>query len=105
MNNIDEENEHLKVISSIIEFRCNNILKTHKLLEEDLRALYLSKSRRSQDKICEDIYIKLEYIEILLSKCIDDVMTVEIMEMDNNIPCDPAICACSQKDDGNNSYQ
>jgi len=103
-NEIDD-NEHLKIVASIIEFRCVNILKTQNLLRGDMEALYQAKSKRSQDKICENIYIKLEYIEILLSKIIDDVMTVEIIELDKTMPLIPSECACNHSDVGNNSYQ
>jgi len=75
--------EHLKMVASIIEFRCNNILKVREMLEADILELYKTRSQRTRDKICGDIYVKLEYIETLLSKNIDDVMSVEIMDMDS----------------------
>jgi len=103
ITNIDDTN-HLKVIASIIEYRCANILKTNKLLEENIVSLYLSKNKHTQDKICEDIYTKMEYIEILLSKIIDDVMTVEIMELDKNLSNIPLDCSCHTNVE-NHSYQ
>lgn len=104
ITNVENDIEHLKVIASIIEYRCVNILKTSKLLEEDIVALYLSKNQHSQDKICEDIYSKMEYMEILLSKIIDDVMTVEIMELDKIAPINTIDCLCHTNVE-NHSYQ
>jgi len=74
--------EYLKTISSIIEYRCNNILKVREMLEEDIKELHKSRNQRTRDMICGNIYNKIEYIEILLSKNIDDIMSVEIIEMD-----------------------
>jgi len=74
--------EYLKTIASIIEYRCNNILKVREMLEQDIKDLHTSKSQRTRDAICGDIYNKIEYIETLLSKNIDDIMSVEIIEMD-----------------------
>ena len=76
--------EHLKMVASIIEFRCNNIKKVKELLELDIANLYSSRSQKIRDKICLDIYTKLEYIEILLSKNVDDIMSLEIMDIDSN---------------------
>ena len=104
ITSVNDDIDHLKVIASIIEYRCVNILKTSKLLEEDIVALYLSKNKHTQDKICEDIYTKMEYMEILLSKIIDDVMTVEIMEIDKNISDTPVDCLCHISGE-NHSYQ
>lgn len=73
---------HLRMVASIIEFRCANIIRVRKLLELDIEDLYLAKSQKTRDRICADIYNKLDYIETLLSKNIDDIMSMEIMEMD-----------------------
>lgn len=73
---------HLRMVASIIEFRCNNIARVKKLLELDIADLYSAKSQKTRDRICGDIYNKLDYVETLLSKNIDDIMSVEIMEMD-----------------------
>jgi hypothetical protein len=78
------DNDHLNILSSIIEYRCDNLKRTYKLLSKDLDNLYKAKSKRTQDKICINIAIKMDYIEILLSKIIDDVMLIEIIEWDNN---------------------
>ena len=102
----EEDNEHLKTIASIIEYRVTNMLRTQSLISKDIDALYLSKSKRSQDKVCENIYIKMEYIEILLSKIIDDVMSVEIIEFDKmSAPFIPIECTHENKDHDNHSYQ
>jgi len=74
--------EYLRKIASIIEFRCNNISHVKDMLESDIKELHASKSERSRDLICTNIYNKIEYIETLLSKNIDDIMSVEIIEMD-----------------------
>jgi len=105
---MSEDTEHLKIIASIIEYRIINMLRTQKLMEDDIKALYLTKSKRSQNKICENIYTKMEYMEILLSKIIDDVMSVEIIEMDKLMPRLPLESSCSCDDckhDENHSYQ
>jgi hypothetical protein len=78
------EDNYLKSLASIIEFRCNNISETLISLESDIKLLHESENDASRDKICENIYLKMEYIEILLSKNIDDVMSAEIVEMDKN---------------------
>jgi len=76
--------DHLKTLSSIIEYRCDNLKRSHKLLSKDIENLYIAKSKRTQDKICMNIAIKMDYIEILLSKIIDDIMLIEIIEWDHN---------------------
>jgi|WetSurMetagenome_2_1015567.scaffolds.fasta_scaffold13354_5 hypothetical protein len=76
------DSEYLKTVASIIEYRCNNILKVREMLEEDIKELHKSRNQRTRDVICGNIYNKIEYIEILLSKNIDDIMSVEIIEMD-----------------------
>jgi hypothetical protein len=102
LTEIISDDEHLKLLATIIEYRCNNILKTKKLLEKDINKLYQSKNKRLQDKICLDIAIKMDYIEILLSKNIDDAMTYEIFELDKNYPPELPIVS---NDDGNHYYQ
>ena len=108
MTEIDDD-DHLKVLASIIEYRVINMLRTQKLMTKDIEALFLSKSKRNQDKICEDIYIKMEYLEILLSKIIDDVMSVEIIELDKMLtPSIPTECMCkihNKEHHDNHSYQ
>src|SRR4030042_3380435 len=75
--------EHLRMVASIIEYRCDNVRRVRELLEADINDLYSSRSQRVRDKICGDIYTKIEYIEILLSKNIDDIMSLEIMDLDS----------------------
>lgn len=75
--------DQLKMVASIIEYRCDNIRKVKDLLEIDITELYAAKSQRTRDAICADIYNKLEYIETLLSKNIDDIMSMEIMDIDS----------------------
>jgi len=93
--------EYLKTIAAIIEFRCENILKVRNMLEKDIAELHITKSQRSRDMVCSDIYNKIEYIETLLSKNIDDIMSVEIIEMDKLFKNKPNLSelALSMKDD------
>lgn len=108
MITMSDDNDHLKIIASIIEYRIINMLRTQKLMEDDIKALYITKSKRSQNRICENIYTKMEYMEILLSKIIDDVMSVEIIEMDKLMPRLPlSSCSCDKcgEHDENHSYQ
>lgn len=79
---VNNNTEYLKTIASIIEFRCENILKVRNMLAKDIEELHTTRSQRSRDRVCGDIYNKIEYIETLLSKNIDDIMSVEIIEMD-----------------------
>lgn len=97
---IELEDNYLKSLASIIEFRCNNISETLISLESDIKLLHESENDASRDKICENIYLKMEYIEILLSKNIDDVMSAEIMEMDKN-----SFDINYGKDNGDHYYQ
>lgn len=71
--------EKIKLIASLIEFRCANILITRKLIEDDVEVLYRSKNKKVRERVCLDIYNKLDYIDILLSKNIDDIMALEIL--------------------------
>lgn len=99
-----DNDDDIKILSSIIEYRCDNILETRKLLEKCIDDLHHAKSKRSQDKICLDISIKMDYIEILLSKIIDDIMSVEIIELDKHSVQLPEISSC-KLDDGTHYYQ
>jgi hypothetical protein len=82
IKSIDED--HIKLLASIIDFRCEKLKQSYKLLSADLENLYKSHSKRSQDKICLNIAIKMDFIEILLSKIIDDITLIEIIEYDKN---------------------
>jgi hypothetical protein len=102
----EDINETIKDVASIIEYRCNNLLKTKSLLEQDMKELHNAQSVRTREKICENIYIKIEYLEILLSKCIDDIITLEIIELDNIESTIQQIPQLSTtKDDIYHSYQ
>jgi hypothetical protein len=105
MTDLTEE-DNLKSLASIIEYRCENMMKTKKLLEKDIDTLFHTKSKRTRDKICLDIAIKMEYIEILLSKNIDDVMSIEIIELDKSVVSLPIdVISQTKKDDGNHYFQ
>lgn len=79
------ELDNLKSLADIIEHRCLNLQLSQQLLSDDLSKLYTTKSKRSRDKICLNIAIKMDFIEILLSKIIDDIMLLEIIEYDNTL--------------------
>jgi hypothetical protein len=79
----DVDIDHLKTVARIIEFRSANILRVRKLLEQDIREMWTIKNRRYRERMCSNIYDKLDYIETLLSKNVDDIMSIEIMELDN----------------------
>jgi hypothetical protein len=89
------DEEHLILLASIIEYRCDKLKQSYKLLSRDLDNLYKAKSKRVQDKICLNIAIKMDFIEILLSKIIDDITLIEIIEYDKNNQLKPI-----KKDDG-----
>lgn len=79
----DTSEDDLKSLSAIIEYRCDKLKKSQQLLTKDLEELYHAKSKRAQDKICLNISIKMDFIEILLSKIVDDIMLIELIELDN----------------------
>lgn len=92
--------DNLKSLADIIEHRCLNLQLSQQLLSDDLDKLYAAKSKRSRDKICLNIAIKMDFIEILLSKIIDDIMLLEILEYDSN-----TISSTPQKKDEYMHYQ
>lgn len=73
----------IKLSGSIIEYRTKNLKRVMVLLNNDMKKLYSTKNKHSRNMICDDIYTKLEFMEILLSKNIDDVVSLELMAQDD----------------------
>jgi DNA helicase IV len=73
--------DHIKLVASIIEYRTRKIKDTQSLLKRDINKLQKTKYKLNSYTVSLEIARKMEYIETLLSKNLDDAMTLELMRM------------------------
>jgi KaiC/GvpD/RAD55 family RecA-like ATPase len=76
--------EHIKLVASIIEYRTRKIRDTYNLLKRDIIKLRNIHHKREEYIQSLEIARKMEYVETLLSKNLDDAMTLELMRLNDH---------------------
>lgn len=86
MISTDVNNNNLKkaeLVADIIDYRVKRIKRIKNMLYRDISKLSREKSDRNRKLISVDIAEKIDILETLISKNIDDVMSVEWLECSN----------------------